>query len=349
MSTVGLGQSYATLAAWQADAYGGNGAPYYAEVYAGADVGGIFYSEATEIFIDGHEEDRHNGVDEGTSGVAYTAGLFSFTYPAVDVTIRGLRFQGVDSGIGVDFYGDNQENQYSISQCLFVDCLTGNWITAPLHFNVYIGEGGSRHLFVDITNCVILNQTRNLDAAIGFIAIDEEGLTPDVEASFQLSGGATECTIIKSGGTMTYGVYGRTDRTQEQVNIVCKNTIILSATNCFGRTQVGGGVFLGGNNNLTTDATANSFSMTAGVVNQTAANVVTDVATDARLKVGSAAYNAGTNSGVPNFDIIGTARPQFALYDIGAFESLTNLTPAAATGRTGWIIGGAMGGNIIGG
>lgn len=54
---------------------------------------------------------------------------------------------------------------------------------------------------------------------------------------------------------------------------------------------------------------------------------------DLRLRAGSPAIDAGSASGAPAFDFAGTARPQGAAFDIGAFEWLPVAPAAAATRR----------------
>lgn len=83
--------------------------------------------------------------------------------------------------------------------------------------------------------------------------------------------------------------------------------------------------------NLSSDATA---SGTGSLTNEAAEDQfisIVEGAEDLHLKVGSVAFNAGidlSDDGV-TIDIIGTARPQFGSFDIGAFESLIDLTPIA--------------------
>ena len=69
------------------------------------------------------------------------------------------------------------------------------------------------------------------------------------------------------------------------------------------------------------------------LINQAATDIfvsVVDGAEDFNLKQDSPAFNAGIDLSADDItiDIIGTARPQFGSFDIGAFESLIDLSPA---------------------
>jgi len=80
-------------------------------------------------------------------------------------------------------------------------------------------------------------------------------------------------------------------------------------------------------------------------ITQTASNyaaLVTDYSIlDFSVKdASSELYNAGTNAGAPNDDIIGTSRPQSTTVDIGAFEFVVGAPPSGAIPL---LVGGGMG------
>lgn len=76
----------------------------------------------------------------------------------------------------------------------------------------------------------------------------------------------------------------------------------------------------------------------------------TAAAADWRIKSTSALKDAGTATGAPATDIIGTTRPQGASYDVGAWEYVSaGGTNATASGGTGTGTGSGSGGTATGG
>lgn len=102
-----------------------------------------------------------------------------------------------------------------------------------------------------------------------------------------------------------------------------KNSVVTGFTTNFGATNG----TLTATNNATNSATVVG---TAGLTSIVPANVFVDPASDWRLKAGSALIDAGTAFGAA-FDISGTARPQGAAYDIGAWEVAATGAGATAT------------------
>lgn len=104
---------------------------------------------------------------------------------------------------------------------------------------------------------------------------------------------------------------------------------------------------------FTTCYTDSATSVPTGCTTTTYAasfEATTDAAMDARLKAGSALLNNGTTLGTVTADIIGTARPQGAAYDVGAWEVSSgggnvdgNATGATLTGTSSVSPGAASG------
>jgi len=83
-----------------------------------------------------------------------------------------------------------------------------------------------------------------------------------------------------------------------------------------------------------TDFWNNTFATPAGTGNSSLNPLFVDAVNgNYQLKTGSPCINAGTSTGAPAFDFNGTARPQGAGYDIGAYEySITTGIPDSEIG-----------------
>ena len=120
----------------------------------------------------------------------------------------------------------------------------------------------------------------------------------------------------------------------DYTNCVISNNIIvgLTATSDLLRdpyNNIGNGVTV--SYNLFYDAAGYS-SFNAYGANHIIGNpLLMNPTTDFSLQAGSPAINAGTSTNAPSTDYIGTARPQGAGYDIGAYEYIASKPPAVTT------------------
>lgn len=232
-----------------------------------------------------------------------TASSFSmFVYvqnPYVD--FDGFQFTSADSAGGIFtniIYNDAGNSDMRITRCLF----DGYSYDAGAGALVHSDQGATA------TNTV-------------FIERSSAGSTSATAADLDngnVGGSIVNCTIYSPNNTTGRGVY-----CNFTTGFVIENCVVIGPA-----APIGGG-FNGvvSVNNAVSAANysgSNVFSDTGSIFSQTAAATFSAPASDLRLKAGAPSINAGATAGgvYPDTanDVFGTARPQGASYDIGAFE-----------------------------
>lgn len=319
-SNLGFGQTYATFASWVAAVQSNTGAED-AVCSSGSDLGDLLLvvsdEETTWVpsssVISVAEGHKHNGKDEGTTGVAYTGG--DIYIEASGITVRHLRIDGGTFVINSQRSGTwttlVEENLFSF---------TGGGGT---RIGILAADGGGVLTIVSSTwrnNLIYYNPTGGPGDA--FIASNTQ--TGDTSSTIGLT--FVNNTILSTNTLMDNGLTFAKDF--GVLNVVLRNNIVLGAnTACY----TNAGASITASNNLSSDATAALPGSTNHKINQVAATVVTNPTNDATLPLTSPAYDAGATLVGFATDVIGTARPQHGLWDMGAFERIFVAPPANAT------------------
>ncbi len=342
-STVGPAHDFSSLQGW-ADALLTSGSPETAEVFGDLDVGGLtldeatYSSPATIIAIDQHDGTTPVGVPVG---IAYSVANFEIT--TVEFSMTGMLVYG-----GIQLRTESSSTYlWQVDKCQFV---TDNAVTSINQVYVQVEDSGGASPVATVTirnNVVYFNPTSD-----SFPLENKSGIYTRVfngdTGSATLTATVVNNTVITTGAGLRLENCFRCDN-GAALTLVCRNNIGLSALNtCF--TGPSGGVVTW-SHNLSTDATADDVGATGAQINKVAADTVVTPATDGRIKAGSAALNNGITLAGFSDDIVGTARPQNASWDIGAFEIFVAETGPTFGAGGGWrfFTEGGSGGGIIGG
>jgi len=189
--------------------------------------------------------------------------------------------------------------------------------------NTNTGGGNPFILFLDANNEVqrcVLQSTTNTHSGIAF----------SNDCTF------TDTTIEAIDGSGSRGAYRRSAG-RTGVNFVnctfdgyyynCEGESGVTVTNVACIDRGTGGTDFQGTFNASSDYNCSEDTSAPGtnsIKSQTGTSLFTDPAnSDFSLKTGSNAIDAGTTSALTTSDIIGTARPQNSVYDIGAFENIS--------------------------
>lgn len=301
------GGDFTTLSAWEAAQAATLTAPAEAECYNFAltnnfAISGITTSAANYIRIYAPLAERHDGRARAVSGTGFRISE-SAAFGTVRIAANHVRLEGLE----IEHTGTNQPlimasalaagaNDIRVEKCLIHDVTTGTSYTV---------DATATNLNLTIRNSIVYGTRRSMNST-----------------------GATAVTVENS----TFW------RHAAQLGLVCNSE--LSCKNVYsGHTGAAaedfytGGSAASGNNNASSD-TSQATDYTAGFSNVAGSAVFTSVTSgseDFTLKAGTnALVDVGATLGTVTDDIIGTARPQNSVYDIGAFERI-----AAVGGSTG--------------
>lgn len=301
------GGDFTTLSAWEAAQAATLTAPAEAECYNFAltnnfAISGITTSAANYIRIYAPLAERHDGRARAVSGTGFRISE-SAAFGTVRIAANHVRLEGLE----IEHTGTNQPiimasalaagaNDIRIEKCLIHDVATGTSYTV---------DATATNLNLTIRNSIVYGTRRSMNST-----------------------GATAVTVENS----TFW------RHAAQLGLVCNSE--LSCKNVYsGHAGAAaedfytGGSPASGNNNASSD-TSQATDYTAGVSNVAGSAVFTSVTSGAEdftlLSGTNALVDVGATLGTVTDDIIGTARPQNSVYDIGAFERI-----AAGGGSSG--------------
>jgi len=313
---------FSSLVAWEDFASGEANADQHAACYGGGSLGPVTFGAWTSTpsasvyprvyAATGEEGDKY----DPTSGAHLIlgdseVGFDSFSNPLDYLRIEDIAFDGESTAsVAMNLVGTG----LLVDSCFLLHTLTGGINLAPLDRDA------------DLT---VLNTIVSGSGGIAVTAVESDGGTYTVALDVINATSNAQATGLAATGEVTGGG-------NLTVNCNAKNVIAMLNTTDFDTAIVAGAptINMTLTNCLSDDGTADDFSGSGNLVDQTATDVHTAPGTrDWTLKAGSAAIDAGTDTsgdGV-TVDIVGIARPQGAAYDIGAWESessfIDNTTP----------------------
>jgi hypothetical protein len=272
---------------------------------SGGDLGGFDIQNAA--LIDADEGHAHDGTIGDINAVAAISGDFVFcTVSRANTTVRRLRISTWFGALSA------QADGVTIERVL----LTGNENGANSGLQGY-GATGATYT-ITFRNNVIYDGSLSVACIVSGAATGT--LNAIVENNTCIGDGTTATGIVwtaetnNAGGTST-------------LNLTMRNNYSSGSDgatwNDYNQTSQGAGTEtfnLTLANNASGDGTANDFGGTGHLVDQVDAEWFVDPATNLALKAGSPGIDAGVTIAGATADVIGTARPQGAAYDIGAFE-----------------------------
>lgn len=289
------GGDYTTFTAWWT-AQKANSNDLVARFKAGGDLCSSFLNLDTntpasitiEPFDVSHQHDGASGGGFASSGFQ----VFTF---AKSLTIKGLRFTSTFLSLGTTV-----NNTLSLQ----------NILAASTAATVAINAAGAVTHDVTIRNSILMGGAQSA--------------TTNAAAVMNLT--LQNCTLRRNSATLPAFRFVRSSA--GTINATIENCYLynLDAGGGFGEVGSTATVNRTINNCATHDATGDDYGGSGNLISKAAANCFIDPTNgDFRLKSGSPLFDTGKTIAAVTTDIIGTARPQFSAYDIGAFESLTNL------------------------
>lgn len=298
------GGDYTTLTAWEAAQLAVLVAPAEAECYNfdltdSLAVSGITTSAINYMRIYTPTAERHDGRSRTVSGTGFRIKRTTSGGITVSVSVDHLRFEGIEiectdtvSSVAMTYANGTftaSGNDHRIESCIIHDAMTGTGFTTNV---------SKANLIIALRNTVMYGAQRSIDT--------RNAATVTIE----------NCTFWRSAAQL--GVVADTELT-------CKNTYS-GHTGAAAEDFWTGAAPPTGNNNISSD-TSQATDYTAGVSSIAGSAVFTSITVgseDFRLLSGTnALVDAGATLGSVTTDIIGTARPQGASYDVGAFERIT--------------------------
>lgn len=263
---------------------------------------------------------KHTGIDAGTTGLAYSTGAFALTgmLGTVTLTVKDMRLQSSfvvnQNSTASGFTLTMERNMFKIAGNLTsvlsvtADPSSGAIsVTTNIRNNVFYITSGT------ITNIILS------DAIAG------------ATETATIADAINNNTISITGGTISYGIRRRASAAltgTAQCTGAPKNNVAFGTASGgdLERELAGtGGTETVGNSggyNATTDATQDEFGATGSLGSQTAADWLTAVATNGKLKLGANGIDAGSTIAGFSDDITDQTRPIGAAWEIGAFEYL---------------------------
>ncbi len=313
------GGDYTTLQTW-ANAVKTSGGIQTAECYAG-NLGALntsgWTSAAVITVVAGA---RHNGIDSGTSGIAFVpsnfdVGATSITWDDTALTSIAIRHLYTQESISIYTEGGNGQF-YTIEGCL-LKATAGQPFT--LIWNNFAIDDYSLGLYLQN------NVMRSTGVSGGCTFIQVYDLSGDPATVVEISGRFTNNTLVGSGTGFYLEIASFAGTNTVDLNV--QNNAVFNDGVCYSYSLASGGgveTFTGTwDYNAGRDGTATSnLGGTHNLDNQTAADWFTSSPTNMSLLSTSPGRNAGTIAAgfFGNFDINGVTRPQELLWDIGAFE-----------------------------
>lgn len=326
--TVGPSKSYSTLQAADDDQDGslaGRGVVTF-ECYDGSNLGSYNVSgwsgaDATNyvrVFVPLAE--RHLGIDDGTGAYIShnTGGAVAIATPYT--RIEGLR---VLQGSLHNAMYINAANNAIIDSCLIVadssvgmtNGISSRWVnvdaTVTVRNNIILGAGLGVGGGTNNYGGIHLNQLASSGTKILTATVENNTVSNIAVTSMGLGYGILldEMSIV-SGTAM--------------INCVAVNNISVGNAGGDYWDNIANGSTGGSGYNLSSDATGDDWGATGAVINETDTDVLVDVDTDANLKSGSAAIDAGYIRGTFDHDALHVDsdnwRPQGSSWDMGAIE-----------------------------
>lgn len=256
---------------------------------------GVTTSASFYLRIYGASGQRHDGRSREVSGTGFNIQP-SNTEAPIRVGVNHIRFDGLDvdakATFAVIFSSIGAGSDVRFENCILRSTITGTG---------YLITTSAVNLNFTLRNCIAYASNRTIDTRAINSALIEN------------------CTLWRHAAQL--GVLGDTE-------LVVKNTYS-GHTGAASEDFWTGGAAPSGNNNASSD-TSQATDYTAGVSSVAGSSVFTSVtvgAEDFRLLAGTnALVEAGATLGSVTVDAIGTARPQGALYDIGAIERSAGVT-----------------------
>lgn len=314
------GGDYTTLQAWMNDV-SAEAVPQWAECYGGKNLGSVqtiqptgFTPDVNNYFrIYAAPGQRHCGWCNPCDKCAFIRGSGGLVvvYRMNWLRIEGLKLYNTDaSGHTISLLDQESSNAdyVTIDGCMFV--------------NESVGSGGA-HIIVDngysnvstgvrIRNNIIYgNGTRDYGIYLSSVGSNEPGTITDCRIDNNTIYG------VNTNGFMTYRETGGKGG-DCSISCTLRNNIIVNSGTADYVWDVDAATVL---NNISHDGTADDNGGSNNQVNVAANLLFRDPGTDNRLRKSASAKDRGTPLQYEfNTDVCGVHRPQFAEWDIGAYE-----------------------------
>ncbi len=320
----GGGGDFTTLGAWKTAAVADTSNFWWAECYGGGNLGtvvlsgfdaGLVADANNYIRIYAAAGERHTGTFD-TNKAKILPGAIS-TGITVSTPAAALNFLKID---GLQFIANATNSTAAMS-------LNG-LSNIVIDGNLCLGSGSNKFTGGTAVIAIVVSTVNIAGGVIRNNAIWPGTSSTDNGIRVIVSNASATATgILIDNNTISAAARGinlNANASAGACDATIRNNICLgSSTADFILTDTGSHWTATGSYNLSSDATGDDWGATGALINQTAANVVTDVTADLRLKAGSPALDVGTSlSGSFTTDAIGTTRPQGSAWDMGAFETI---------------------------